>query len=258
MSKSSHKSVVQHQFGRSASAYATSDVHAAGESLSLLVETIPTQPNWKILDVATGAGHTGIAFAPLVKQVVATDITHEMLSTTSELALERGITNLSTQIADAESLPFDANVFDLVTCRLAFHHFTKQQQALNEIARVLKPGGKIGFTDNYTVDSSPAAQFYNQFERLRDPSHHMVRSIASLQTLFEESGLDVDAYHCLSKEFEFHKWADRQHVSAKDKTVLLGMLENVPQQLIELLQPRKDENTAYFSLAEVVIVATKS
>ena len=56
------KSKVQAQFGPAAEGYATSSVHAKGESLEILAGLIEPQPDWQALDVATGAGHTAILF----------------------------------------------------------------------------------------------------------------------------------------------------------------------------------------------------
>ena len=81
------------------------------------------QPDWHVLDVATGAGHTALAFAPLVARVVASDITGEMLAEAAKLAGARGLANVETAHAEAGNLPFPDASFDLVTCRLAAHHF---------------------------------------------------------------------------------------------------------------------------------------
>ena len=124
------KAKVQAQFGASSDAYAISDIHAKGESLAILLELVQPQPDWQAVDVATGAGHTALAFAPYVARVVATDLTAEMLAKTAELAAARGLTNVETKPADAEALPFDDASFDLVTCRLAFHHFPNPRQAI--------------------------------------------------------------------------------------------------------------------------------
>ena len=67
--------LVQEQFGRNAAGYLTSKPHAQGKSLDRLVELTQPRPDWHVLDVATGAGHTAYAFAPHVKRVWATDIT---------------------------------------------------------------------------------------------------------------------------------------------------------------------------------------
>ena len=163
------KAKARAQFGPTARAYASSDVHARGESLALLVQLIQPQIGWRALDVATGAGHTALAFAPYVTSVVATDLTESMLAQTAELAARRGVANVQIVSADAEALPFAEECFDLVTCRLAFHHFPHPQETIRELARALKPGGILGFTDNIVVADQGAATYYNAYEKLRDP-----------------------------------------------------------------------------------------
>ncbi|GAB4534222.1 MAG: class I SAM-dependent methyltransferase [Anaerolineae bacterium] len=252
------KAQARAQFGAAADAYATSDVHARGESLALLVELVQPQPDWQALDVATGAGHTALAFAPYVAHVVATDLTQAMLSKTAELAAGRGLGNLETRLADAEALPFEDAAFDLVTCRLAFHHFPNPRQALSEFARVLKPGGLLGFTDNIVVPDKGAAGYYNAYEKLRDPSHHWVYPLARLQAMFEEAGLTVKATRQLSKEFEFQAWADRQGASEATREKLLDMMRGIPAALEPLFAPRWADGSLYFNLWEAVMVAEKT
>lgn len=118
------KSQVQEFFGVNADKYATSKVHAKGASLERVVELVRPKPEWRALDVATAAGHTAFVFAPHVTHVIATDITPEMLSVAQKVGEEKGIDNVSFQEADAENLPFDDASFDLVTCRIAPHHFS--------------------------------------------------------------------------------------------------------------------------------------
>jgi ubiquinone/menaquinone biosynthesis C-methylase UbiE len=249
------KAKVQAQFGPSADSYATSDIHAKGESLAVLLELVNPQPHWRVLDIATGAGHTALAFAPHVTQVVATDLTDGMLAKAAELAAARALTNVETKFADAEELPFEDASFDLVTCRLAFHHFPNSRQAISEFARVLKPGGVLGFTDNITVPDKQAAGYYNAYEKLRDPSHNWVYPLVRLLAMFEQAGLQVQASRELSKEFEFHEWADRQHVSDPDKEKLLAMMRHLPEALLPLFAPRWADGTMYFTLHEAVLVA---
>ena len=81
------------------------------------------KPSWQALDVATGAGHTAAAFAPHVTRVIASDLTAEMLVEAAKLAKGKGLANMETAPADAEALPFEDARFDLVTCRIAPHHF---------------------------------------------------------------------------------------------------------------------------------------
>lgn len=251
------KERVVEQFGRAAAAYATSDVHARGDSLALLVELVGPAPTWHALDVATGAGHTALAMAPHVAHVVATDLTPAMLAETARLAAARGLANVAIRDADAEALPFPDGAFDLVTCRLAFHHFPHPDAAVREFARVLRPGGVLGFADNVTVEDAAGAAFYNDYERLRDPSHHEVLPLSRLVALLGAGGLHVEATRTFAKEFAFEPWADRMQVSPADKTTLLAMLRTVPPAARPLLAPRFDGAAAWFSLWETVIVARR-
>ncbi len=254
-----NKKTVQQQFGgqQTIHGYATSTVHAHGQSLQRLACFIQPQPTWYVLDVATGAGHTAHLFAPRVSQVIATDITPGMLAKAAELAARLGLTNVQTRLADAESLPFDDNTFDLLTCRLAFHHFPQSQQVLAEFARVLKSGGTLGFTDNIVVPDKKAAAYYNAYERLRDPSHHWVYPLPRLRKMMAAAGLTVITIDQLSKEFEFHKWADRQNVSPANREKLLLLMRNIPAALKLLFAPRWEDDTMYFNLWEAVIIAQK-
>jgi ubiquinone/menaquinone biosynthesis C-methylase UbiE len=249
------KAKARAQFGAAAGAYATSDVHARGESLGVLVQLVKPQAGWRALDVATGAGHTALAFAPHVTNVVATDLTESMLATTADLAARRGVTNVQIMPADAEALPFADGRFDLITCRLAFHHFPHPEAAVRELARALKPDGILGLTDNIVVPDPAAAAYYNAYEKLRDPSHHQVYPLADLRLMFEAVGLQVTAVRQLSKEFEFHAWADRQRASDAVKTELLAMMRQIPPALQPLFRPRWADGTLYFSLWEAAIIA---
>ncbi|MBN1218086.1 MAG: methyltransferase domain-containing protein [Anaerolineae bacterium] len=249
------KAKVQTQFGAASEAYATSTIHAKGKSLKILTDLIHAEPDWLMIDVATGAGHTALAFAPKVGKVIATDLTEAMVNKAADMAAQRGLTNVETRPADAEELPFADNTFDLVTCRIAFHHFPHPRQALREFARVLKPGGVLGFADNISVADKVAAQYYNDYEKLRDPSHVWVPSLEELQAMLVEAGFVIEVTRQFSKEMEFHDWADRMRVSAEDKERLLEMMRNIPAPLESLLMPHWENDTVYFSLREVVIIA---
>ena len=146
------KSLAQQQFGAAAADYATSAVHARGESLARLVELVAPEKRWRVLDVATGAGHTALALAPHVAKVTASDITEAMLAEAKKLAAARGLGNVKTVPAKAEDLPFPDMSFDLVTCRLAAHHFGDVAAFAAEAYRVLMPNGLLAVVDKISPD----------------------------------------------------------------------------------------------------------
>ncbi len=250
---------IRRQFGsaRALRDYATSDIHSQGDSLEVLSACIEPGCDWHMLDVATGAGHTALRFADRVAGVQLVDLTPGMLQTALSLARERGLGNVSATLADAAALPFGDDSFDLVTCRLALHHFSEPAGAVREFVRVLKPGGVLGFTDNFAVDDPEAAGYYNRYEKLRDPSHHWISLLPQLEALFTGAGLIVEQSRRLSKEMEFHEWADRQSVSPGDKERLLDMARAMPAALAPLLAPRWADDSLYFSLWEWVAIARR-
>lgn len=98
-----------------------------------------------VLDVAAGTGEPGLSIARHLHggKVILTDLAEHMLDVAKEKAAAAGITNVEFREADANALPFADNTFDEISCRHGFMFFPDMQQAANEMARVLKPGGRI-------------------------------------------------------------------------------------------------------------------
>jgi ubiquinone/menaquinone biosynthesis C-methylase UbiE len=262
------KSLVQQQFGAHAAAYATSVVHAKGASLGRLVELVRPQRDWQALDIATGAGHTAAAFAPHVARVIASDVTDEMLEETRKLAAAKGLGNMETAVADAEALPFEDARFELVTCRIAAHHFPDVPRFVAEVRRVLKPGGTFALVDNISPDAlstpgfsesdlSDAAATYNAFEKLRDPSHGRCLGLAEWCDIISAAGLDVLHQELLPKDMEFAPWAARMDVDAATVARLQTMLAEGTPALKAFLRPRVDAEALWFTLDEAIVVARR-
>ncbi|MEM7029440.1 MAG: class I SAM-dependent methyltransferase [Chloroflexota bacterium] len=246
-----NKDSVREQFGIHAKHYINSKPHAKGASLNRLVEVVKPQKHWQMLDIATATGHTAMTFAPFVDQVIASDITPEMLPLADEQAQKRGLENVTTEIADAESLPYENDRFDLVTCRIAPHHFPNVDQFLSESARVLKSGGIFALVDN-VVPEGPDGTYANDFEKLRDPSHHRCLSLAEWLAGFEQVNLTVLHQEILDKEMEFASWAGRHDEAMQQR--LRTLLLEAPEGAKRFFQPHDKEGGLYFRLEEALIV----
>lgn len=98
-----------------------------------------------VLDVAAGTGEPGLTIATMLKsgKVIVTDLSEGMLEVARENAESRNIKNFETRVCDVCELPFADNTFDAVSCRFGFMFFPDMLLAAKEIARVLKPGGRI-------------------------------------------------------------------------------------------------------------------
>ena len=105
------------QFDKQAAHYDTNWNAWSEETLRWLLENASPRPTDSVLDVATGTGFTALAFAPLVATVIGLDVSPGMLEQARRQAGERGIPNAVFQTGAAESLPFGAGSFDVVTCR---------------------------------------------------------------------------------------------------------------------------------------------
>ncbi len=103
------------------------------------------QPGERVLDVATGTGVAAFMAAASVGpagEVVATDISQKMVNAVSAEAGHRGVANMRFERADAEELPFPDGSFDSAVCVLGLMYPADPQKAIDEIQRVLRPGGR--------------------------------------------------------------------------------------------------------------------
>jgi ubiquinone/menaquinone biosynthesis C-methylase UbiE len=106
------------------------------------------RPGEHVLELACGAGGVGLAAAALVGpggEVVLSDVVPEMTGIASARAAERGASNVRTRVLDLESIDEPEGTYDLVLCREGLMFATEPAQALAEVRRVLRPGGRAVF-----------------------------------------------------------------------------------------------------------------
>jgi ubiquinone/menaquinone biosynthesis C-methylase UbiE len=206
------KQAVQQQFSRTAAQYVTSAGHAKGDDLPLLVEWLTPSSDWVVLDAATGGGHVAKVVAPHVQRVYATELTKTMLET-ARMHLQSECRNVEFILADAENLPFLDATFDAVTCRIAPHHFPQPRLFIQEVARVLKPGGKFLMIDNVSPENEAFAHFLNRLETIRDSSHVRCPAISEWKSWISHAKLTVQQSRQRRKTFAFDAWARRMATS---------------------------------------------
>jgi ubiquinone/menaquinone biosynthesis C-methylase UbiE len=252
------KTLSQQRFTQYAQEYVTSKAHAQGSELERLVDIARPQPNWIVLDAATGGGHTALAFAPHVARVVATDVTPKMLEKAKAYVTDQGVTNVEFKPADAMNLPFEDETFDLVTCRIAPHHFVDCARFVHEGARVLKPGGLLLVQDHVLPRDDLAARAVDAFERLRDPSHNRAFNDLEWRGMFEETGLMVEHTEQIVKRHEFTPWAERQGCTPEAVAQLTEMMQQAPAAARDWMQPQ-DWSTpaATFANHHIIIAGRK-
>jgi ubiquinone/menaquinone biosynthesis C-methylase UbiE len=203
------KERVRETFSRAAEAYVASPEHAAGDDLARLVALAAPRPTDLALDVSTGGGHTALALAPHVARITASDITPRMLAAARAFLAEKGVKNADFVVADAERLPFLDATFDLVTVRIAPHHYADAVRAVAEMARVLVPGGRLVVNDNIAPDDPALDAVLDDWERRRDPSHVRAYTIAEWERFLAATGLTVARIETGRKTHPFEAWARR-------------------------------------------------
>lgn len=181
------------QFDRVAGSYATSPVHAQGPDLEWLVEALQPAPDWQALDLGTGAGHAAMAVAPHLAQVTAVDLAEAMLAVARRLAVGRNIENIVFQSADVQALPFADHTFDAAFTRYSAHHWDDPAGALQEAARVMRPGAPLVLIDTISPGEAALDTFSNGLEMLRDPSHVRNARVVEWRTALQEAGFAVES-----------------------------------------------------------------
>jgi ubiquinone/menaquinone biosynthesis C-methylase UbiE len=213
------------QFGAVAETYVTSAYHASGPDLQALVQAARPVATDDVLDLGCGAGHTALAIAPHVAYVTAVDVTPDMLTAAAKLAEQRGVANVTFQLADATRLPFDSDRFDLVTSRVAAHHFADPRAALAEVRRVLRPGGRLALVDTVSPEEAPLDTFLQCVELLRDASHARDWRVSEWLRMLSASGFeDPDVVDRFTLQLNGDEWVKRMRTPAAKVAMIRQLL----------------------------------
>lgn len=190
-------------------------LHRAWKAYTVLVANV--RQGQQVLDIAGGTGDLALAFAPKVGptgRVVHTDINEAMLREGRNRLLDAGVC-LPTLVCDAEHLPFASTSFDVVTVAFGLRNMTHKDEALREMNRVLKPGGKLLVLE-FSKVAKPLEKIYDWYSFKVLPkigklvanddtsyqylaeSIRMHPSQEELKTLMQNTGFGHVDYHNLS------------------------------------------------------------
>jgi ubiquinone/menaquinone biosynthesis C-methylase UbiE len=223
MTSTAHTDVVQRQFGEQAAAYLSSAVHAQGTEFALLQAELAGQGAARVLDLGCGAGHVSFHVAPLVAEVVAYDLSQQMLDVVAAAASERGLGNVVTQLGAAERLPFADGEFDFVFSRYSAHHWSDLGLALREVRRVLKPGGVAAFIDVMSPGSPLLDTYLQSVEVLRDTSHVRDYSAGEWLRQVSEAGLQTRSHSRQRLRLEYSSWVERMRTPEVMRAAILHL-----------------------------------
>jgi SAM-dependent methyltransferase len=201
--------LVGQQFGSQAADYLKSSVHAQGADLEALAALVEEGGKQRVLDLGSGAGHVSFAAAPRAAEVVAYDLSSQMLEVVAKAANDRGFRNIRTQQGVVEKLPFEDESFDCVLTRYSAHHWRDVDAGLREAARVLKTGGTLGIVDAIASARPVFDTFLQSIELLRDPSHVRDYSRAEWDEAIARTGLRPGSVTPYVIRLEFSSWVER-------------------------------------------------
>jgi SAM-dependent methyltransferase len=188
------------QFDRQSARYGKSHILSDTSDVAGALEALAPALGARALDLATGGGHTALCVARLGWTVTAGDVSERMLEGARGLPLE-------TLRFAAEEIPFADATFDLVTVRVAPHHFSSPVRFVREAARVLRPGGHFLLIDGCVPDDDPETEAWlHDVEKWRDPSHGRFLSRASWEALVGASGLAILSSRLHSKKQPDLEW----------------------------------------------------
>jgi len=171
------------------------------------IEMSGVRTGHKVLDLAGGTGDLTLKFSEIVGpegQVILADINDSMIKVGRDKLIDKGVVgNVNYVQANAESLPFPDNTFDCITIAFGLRNVTDKQKALESMARVLKPGGRLLVLEFSKTDNPVLTKVYDTY------SFNILPKIGKLIADDEES------YRYLAESIRMHP----------DQETLKGMME---------------------------------
>lgn len=236
----SHEALVATQFGPRARAYVTSADHAKGADLARLKAIVRDQPGGRILDLGCGGGHVSFTVAPHAREVVAYDLSADMLAAVRGEAAERGLTTIRTERGIAEALPFADDSFDFVFTRFSAHHWSDLDAGLAGMRRVLKPGGLAIVMDSYGPEAPLHDTFLQSIELLRDPSHIRSYSIDEWMAALRRAKFRPMAPVTSRMKLDFKTWIRRIGTPEIQVQAIRALQTQMPRDVLEHFAVERD------------------
>jgi ubiquinone/menaquinone biosynthesis C-methylase UbiE len=204
-----HDSAIRSEFTHQADSFARNPVATSAQTLDVVVDLAPADPEAEWLEVACGPGVISRALAGKVGRVQGIDLTPAMIEKARAEAAAEAIENVEFSLGDATALDQQDASFDGAVTRLSFHHIPAPRRVLEEMARVVRPGGSVIVSDLLTDEDADAQAWHQEIERLRDPSHWATPTAARLRAMGEAAGLELEEERILPVDLDYEDWLAR-------------------------------------------------
>ena len=223
------------QFDRQSDRYGKSHILANTADVSEMLSGVAVLG--RALDIATGGGHTALCLARMGWTVTAGDVSAKMLAAARRLLADEGFP-IETLLFPAEKIPYPDETFELVTTRVAPHHFSSPSQYIGEVARVLKPGGHFLLIDGTVPDNdAETEEWLHRIEKWRDPSHGRFLSRTSWESLISRAGLDILVSRLQPKKQPDLTWYfETAATTTENRILVLDAIQSAPSSVRHALR----------------------
>ena len=248
-----HESQIIEQFSQQAIPFTQVPGHF--DALQILVELSEVDNEDSVLDVACGPGMVACEFAKHSNRVTGIDITPAMIEQAAKRQEEQKLDNLEWHVGNAVPLPYADNTFSLVLTRYSFHHLLKPEEALLEMIRVCRPGGRVMVAD-VAVESSKS-DAYDKLEILRDPSHTHAMTKDEFAALFLTSGLTDCRQSAYGVDIELETQLKASFPKPGDEEVIRKMVTDDVEVDAIGINARKTDGKIVYTVPIAVYVGRK-
>ena len=216
-----------------------------GPITETMLDLAGIEPGHRVLDVAAGTGEQTLAAARRVGptgSVLAIDIAAQMLAGAAETVREAGLSNVETRVMDARRMELESESFDAAICRLGLMLIPGRDQAMTEIRRVLKPGGRLAAVVPSSPEKNPLTALPLAIARRRaglppsvaeDPGRYALADPGALRGVYERAGFRDLAVRVVPAQQRFPSVAAAVQYrldSSPDLAKLLGELDNADRE----------------------------
>lgn len=217
------------EFTQQAETFNASAMARAVQTLDELVRLAMPRADERWLEVACGPGLVSRKLAPHVHEVHGVDMTPAMIEVARREASAAGVGNATFTVGDATALELPTASVDGAVARFAIHHIPAPGRLFHELARVVRPGGRIILADHVADADADAAAWSQEIERLRDPSHWACLPVARLRTLGSQAGLQLEHDDLVPLMLDFDDWLQRGSGGSDARGVIEQQLNERPE-----------------------------
>jgi SAM-dependent methyltransferase len=219
---------IREEFTQQSRSFGVSPAMTSAQTLGALIEAVPEDASAVWIDLACGPGVVSRATAARVGSVTGVDLTPAMIEEAERRADEEEIDNVGFALGDVTALDFGNDCFDGAITRLSLHHIPAPGRVVGEMARLVRPGGRVLVSDIVADTDRDANAWREEIERLRDASHWACHTPESLRAMGEAAGLTLEEEKLIPIEIDFEDWLERGSGGAGTADLVTQLVREQP------------------------------